>query len=231
MDRITPDMHTLRGYKSARELLEVPSTWMSDFLWMDGCMFFSSIIWTRFPLTMMPLPRSNRLTEPTMPRNEHFKSSLAPPLLMLQLLSAGLRHRHRHRHRPPANQRLNELPLWPPPAAPPTSSTIARTSSPWFRLHRVRLLIMLSPSHGATVATSPTPLLQGRLFMADSPSNVRFSPRRHSRMVAVVVHVMVLCGEIIVSDCERIRVSASSRDALWSGFGTLSFGPSSSLSD
>ena len=161
---------------------------------------------------MMPLPRSNRLTEPTMPRNEHFMSSLAPPLLMLQLLSAGLRHRHRHR--PPANQRLNELPLWPPPAAPPTSSTIARTSSPWFRLHPRSVLIMLSPSHGATVATSPPPLLQGRLFMADSPSNVRFSPRRHSRMVAVVVHVMVLCGEIIVSDCERIRVSASSRDAL-----------------
>jgi hypothetical protein len=164
---------------------------------------------------MMPPPKeSNRLTGPARPRDEHFHvvsllAARAPAFDAATLERRVTPSPSASPPPPPACQ----LPPWPPPP-PPASSTIAPTASPCFRLHRRRLLMMRPPSHGATVATSPTPLLQGRLFMAASTSNVHCSPRRHSRMVAVVAHVMVLCREIIGSDCERIRVSASSRDAL-----------------
>ena len=236
----TTHLHTLRGYKSARELLEVPSTWISDLLWMDGwmcvCACFIHHLNEASPHHDAPKGATDLPAQPgpEMSISFHVVSSRSsrPRLWCCNSWAQGYAIGiATATARLPANQRLNQLPPWPPPPPPPTSSTIARTSSPWFRLHRRRLLIMLPPSHGATVATSPTPLLQGRLFMAASPSHVRFPPRRHCPMVAVVAHVMVLCREIIVSDCERIRVSASCRDALWSGFGTLSFVPSSSWSD
>lgn len=73
---------------------------------MDGCMcvFFIHNLNEVSPYHDAP-KESNRLTGPARPRDEHFNvcrlfSQLAPPPLMLQLLSVGLRHRHRHR--PPA---------------------------------------------------------------------------------------------------------------------------------
>ena len=80
-------------------------------LWMDAyvgvCVLFIHNLDEVSPDHDAP-KESNRLTGPARPRLRwafscrlfsQLARSLAPPPLMLQLLSAGLRHRHRHRHR------------------------------------------------------------------------------------------------------------------------------------